>query len=180
MKLTLKRFLICLLVVSLSFFVFLPPGQNEKLGGTGDTTGDCAVSCSSESGVEEIKISSRLYELLFGKEEETKKLLLLPGGGIFGAKIKQSYVSVQNPGDNKELKVGDKIKSVNGSKVCSVKEIKKLASSLGGENVTLLCERDGKEISVKVTPKEVDGEYRLGIVLKDGAAGIGTITYIDP
>ena len=46
--------------------------------------------------------------------------------------------------------------------------------------VTLVCERDGKEISVKITPKEVDGEYRLGIVLKDGAAGIGTITYIDP
>ena len=175
-----KKYIVWLLVVSLSFFVFLPPGQNEKLEGSGDVKDGGTVFCSTESGDEEIKISSRLYELLFGKEEETKRLLLIPGGGIFGAKIKQSYVSVQNPGDAKELKVGDKIKSINGKMVCSVKEIKNLTSGLCGDNITLVCERDGKEISVKITPKEVDGEYRLGIVLKDGAAGIGTITYIDP
>ena len=99
MKLMAKKYIVWLLVVSLSFFVFLPPGQSEKLKGSADITNGCAVSCSSESSVEEIKISSRLYELLFGKEEETKRILLLPGGGIFGAKIKQSYVSVQNPGD---------------------------------------------------------------------------------
>ena len=153
-----KKYIVWLLVVSLSFFVFLPPGQNEKLEGSGDVKDGGTVFCSTESGDEEIKISSRLYELLFGKEEETKRLLLIPGGGIFGAKIKQSYVSVQNPGDAKELKVGDKIKSINGKMVCSVKEIKNLTSSLCGDNITLVCERDGKEISVKITPREVDGE----------------------
>ncbi|MBQ7343905.1 MAG: SpoIVB peptidase [Clostridia bacterium] len=180
MKLIAKKYIVWLLVASLSFFVFLPPGQNEKLTGSGDVDTAKTVLCSQKADEGEIKISSRFYELLFGKEEESKRLLLIPGGGIFGAKIKQSFVSVQNPGDVKELKVGDKIKSINGCKICSVKEIKELTKGLGGENITLVCERGGKEISVKVTPKEVDGEYRLGIVLKDGAAGIGTITYIDP
>ena len=180
MKLMAKKYIVWLLVASLSFFVFLPPGQNEKLIGPGDLGANEVVLASSEPDEGEIKISSRLYELLFGKEEENKRLLLIPGGGIFGAKIKQSFVSVQNPGDAKELKVGDKIKSINGCKISSVKEIRELTKGLGGENITLVCERGGKEISVKLTPKEVDGEYRLGIVLKDGAAGIGTITYIDP
>ena len=180
MKLMAKKYIVWLLVASLSFFVFLPPGQNEKLIGPGDLGANEVVLASSEPDESEIKISSRLYELLFGKEEENKRLLLIPGGGIFGAKIKQSFVSVQNPGYVNELKVGDKIKSINGCKISSVKDIRELTKGLGGENITLVCERGGKEISVKLTPKEVDGEYRLGIVLKDGAAGIGTITYIDP
>ena len=180
MKLMIKKSLVWILVASLSLFVFLPPGQNEKLVDIANTASEDTVLCAAKTNGEEIKISSRLYELLFSKEEESKRLLLVPGGGIFGAKIKQSFVSVQNPGDAHELKVGDKIKSINGKSVCSVNDIKEATEGLSGDEVKLVCERDGKEISVKLKPKAVDGEYRLGLVLKDGAAGIGTITYIDP
>ena len=176
MKMILKRFLLCLLVVSLSFFALYPNGQSEKTiiaASTNDT-----LPCSVEAA--DVKISSRLVELLFGKNEENETLYLIPGGGIFGAKIKQSYVTVQNPGDIKELKSGDKILSINGKSVYSVNDIKSAVKSLGKEDVTLVCERGGKEIKVTFKPKETDGEYRLGLVLKDGAAGIGTITYIDP
>ena len=175
-----KKSLVWILVASLSLLVFLPPGQNEKLVDIANTASEDTVLCAAKTNGEEIKISSRLYELLFSKEEESKRLLLVPGGGIFGAKIKQSFVSVQNPGDAHELKVGDKIKSINGKSVCSVNDIKEATEGLSGDEVKLVCERDGKEISVKLKPKAVDGEYRLGLVLKDGAAGIGTITYIDP
>ena len=180
MKLMIKKSLVWILVASLSLLVFLPPGQNEKLVDIANTASEDTVLCAAKTNGEEIKISSRLYELLFSKEEESKRLLLVPGGGIFGAKIKQSFVSVQNPGDAHELKVGDKIKSINGKSVCSVNDIKEATEGLSGDEVKLVCERDGKEISVKLKPKAVDGEYRLGLVLKDGAAGIGTITYIDP
>ena len=180
MKLMAKKSLVWLLVASLSFFVFLPPGQSEKHLGLIEASYVDTVSCSTEAASSEVKISSRIYELLFGKNEENENLLLIPGGGIFGAKIKQNYVSVQNPGDTHELKVGDKIKSINGHRVFSVKDIKNITRDFCGEDITLICDRDGKEISVKIKPKEVDGEYKLGIVLKDGAAGIGTITYIDP
>lgn len=175
-----KKSLVWILVASLSFFVFLPPGQNEKVVSIDSITSDDVIMCAAKTDGDEIKISSRLYELLFGEENENKKLLLVPGGGIFGAKIKQSFVSVQNPGDAHELKVGDKIKTVNGKNVCSVKEIKLALRGLNTDEVNLVCERGGKEITVKLRAKEVDGEYRLGIILKDGAAGIGTITYIDP
>lgn len=180
MKLMIKKSLVWILVASLSLLVFLPPGQNEKLVDIANTASEDTVLCAAKTNGEEIKISSRLYELLFSKEKESKRLLLVPGGGIFGAKIKQSFVSVQNPGDAHELKVGDKIKSINGKSVCSVNDIKEATEGLSGDEVKLVCERDGKEISVKLKPKAVDGEYRLGLVLKDGAAGIGTITYIDP
>ena len=87
---------------------------------------------------------------------------------------------MQSPGDTRELKAGDKILSIAGSPVSCVNDVKKAISELGGGEITLVCERDGKQISVNLKPKLTDGEYRLGIVLKDGAAGIGTVTYIDP
>ena len=180
MRFILRKFLVLLLVASLSLFVFLPPEQNEISKNV--TAEKESVLCAVTVDGEETKISSRLFELLFGKEkeEERQSLLLVPGGGIFGAKVKQSYVTVQNPGDLRELKVGDKIISVNGQKITSVQDVKSAILNLGSSDVTLVCERDGKELTVKVKPKQTDGEYKLGIVLKDGAAGIGTITYIDP
>ena len=102
-----KKYLVYILVVSLSFFVFLPPGLN------GTPFVSYALSEQEEpyllaSASDEVKISSRLVELLFGKNnnEEKEAIYLIPGGGIFGAKIKQSCVTVQNPGENHDLKVG--------------------------------------------------------------------------
>ena len=178
MKLMIKRGLVCLLVLSLSLFTFYSP-ENDGVKATSGITDNEYVLCAGNPDTE-IKIGSRLYELFFGKSEEKESVMLLPGGGIFGAKIKQSYVSVQNPGDVKDLKVGDKILSLNGLKINSVSDVKNAVQNSSTSNVTLVCERNGKEITVKLTPKEDDGEYKLGITLKEGAAGIGTITYIDP
>ena len=44
----------------------------------------------------------------------------------------------------------------------------------------LKVERGGKELLLNVIPKEIDGEYKLGAILREGSAGIGTITYITP
>ena len=180
MRFILRKFLVLLLVASLSLFVFLPPEQNEIFNISIKDSSE-SVSCAAVAD-EETRISSRLLELLFGKDgkEEEEAVLLVPGGTIFGAKIKQSYVSVQSQGDVRELKVGDKIISVNGNKISSVDDVKGAIANNGGGAITMVCERDGKEITVKVKPKEKDGKYRLGIVLKDGAAGIGTVTYINP
>ena len=178
MKFIMRRCLALLLAAALSLFVLLPP-EKSKCAAITETTDEC-VSCYGEALAEDTKISSRLLELLFGKEEDNKSLMLIPGGSIFGAKIKQSYVSVQSPGDSRELKVGDKILSVNGERVSSVSEVKNAITKTKGADISLVCERSGKEIAIKLKAKESGGEYKLGIVLKDGAAGIGTITYIDP
>lgn len=178
MSLITRSFLLTLTVLSLVFSMLYQSNAQVSKSVTKEESG--AVSCAVIND-EEVKISSRLVELFFGKKEtEGDTVLLIPGGGIFGAKIKQSYVSVQSPGDIAELKAGDKILSVNGKSVSSATEVKKVMQSLGGNEVLLTCERGGKEIAVKLTPKKSAGEYKIGLVLKDGAAGIGTITYIDP
>ena len=146
-----------------------------------------SVMCSTLASGEEVRISSRILELLFGKKDakeaknaEGDKVLLLCGGTVFGAKVKQSHITVSDPGNIRELKSGDRILSADGQKISSSIELKKIVSDSEGRSIELGCKRGTKCFSVKVTPKFDGADYSLGIILKDGAAGIGTITYIDP
>lgn len=179
MNLIIRRLIAFLLLISASALLISPLGK-EKDVTVFATQKNEDVTCSLKDCESEIKVKSRLIELLFGKKEDEEPIMLIPGGAIFGAKIKQSYVSVQNPGEIKDLKPGDKIISLNGRKISSVGDVKEFIESLDEKSITLVCERGGKEVTVKITPKKQDGEYKLGLILKDGAAGIGTITYIDP
>ena len=179
MNLIIRRLIAFLLLISASALLISPLGK-EKDVTVFATQNNEDVTCSLKDCESEIKVKSRLIELLFGKKEDEEPIMLIPGGAIFGGKIKQSYVSVQNPGEIKDLKPGDKIISLNGRKISSVGDVKEFIESLDEQSITLVCERGGKEVTVKITPKKQDGEYKLGLILKDGAAGIGTITYIDP
>ena len=145
--------------------------------------GCSGVLASAEGVCEEcdVKLSSRLWELLFGKDVETvsdSTLSLAPGGGVFGAKIVASYVSIGDVGEHKILKVGDIILKVNDKSVSTVEEVKE-AVRAAGSPLSLTILRSGEEVKVSITPKIEDGTVRLGLSLRDGAAGIGTVTYID-
>ena len=178
-----KKYLVLFLVLTLSFLVFLEPERNEIYSPCGEFGNHEAEPCSSSA--EDIKISSRLWELFFGggdgnNEGESEKVVLLPGGGVFGARIKQTHITVADPGGIKDLRSGDKIISANGKELHSSLELKRMVGESAGGAIDLTCQRGDRCFNVKVAPKADGGEYSLGLVLKDGAAGIGTITYIDP
>ena len=48
--------------------------------------------------------------------------------------------------------------------------------------IRLLLERDGKERNVSVRPvrSSADGKLKIGLLLRDGSAGIGTVTFMIP
>lgn len=127
-----------------------------------------------------VKIGSRFRDLLLGEEKSQNSLKLIPAGTVFGAKIKQKYVTVTDSKGVPALKCGDAIISINGQRVSCVADVKRLVSASGGESVTVRALHNGDEIGIEVRPTFVDGEYKLGISLRDGAAGIGTVTFIDP
>ncbi len=126
-----------------------------------------------------VKVSSRLWELLFGKEEEKNRALSV-GGGVFGVKIKQKNVTVTESKSIPLLSPGDKILSVNGKRVTTVSEIQNAVRASGGSSITIKAIHNGSEITLEARPTLTDGEYRLGLSLRDGAVGIGTVTFVDP
>ncbi len=131
----------------------------------------------SHTSRENVKVSSRLWELFFGKNEPKT---LIASGDVFGIKLKQKYASVVEAPGVPALKVGDCITAINGKEVHSAEEIKTAISKSQGESITVTAVRGGEIFKLEVIPKLEGGEYRIGITLKDLTAGIGTITFIDP
>ena len=76
---------------------------------------------------------------------------------------------------------GDTIVSVSGTEVSSNDDLQKQIALSGGQPVELKLESDGSSRTVTVTPRaDEDGVYRIGVLARDGMAGIGTLTYVDP
>jgi len=135
--------------------------------------------------IEDAKISSRFWELFFGEEAEEvsaveSRQMLIPGGTVFGARIKQERLTVTEADEILNLCEGDVLISIGGKDVYSTEDVKRALKSCNGEPIQLVCQRKGVSIERTVTPKRVGGEWRLGLLLRDGAAGIGTLTFINP
>ena len=115
--------------------------------------------------------------------------MLIAGGMPFGMKISVGgciVAGTDSVGDKKSpaaeagLRRGDIITRVGGEKVSSARELVRAVAE-GGPEIEITFVRAGKERSVTVRPiKDGDGREKIGILVRDSAAGIGTITFIDP
>ena len=78
------------------------------------------------------------------------------------------------------LQVGDYILSINGESVSLKGEVIDKIKACEGESVIMTIRRNGQVSSVKVLPVlNNEGNYQIGVWIRDSAQGIGTLTYID-
>ena len=105
----------------------------------------------------------------------------MDGAMIVGFAQVDSEDGQRAPAQESGLLPGDIISGLNGRKISSCAEFLTAAQELTGESAQLTVERGGREIVCEVTPaKAPDGGYQLGLWLRDGVSGIGTVTYYDP
>lgn len=151
-------------------------------------SGDYTAACADFEGegednvavmAENIKISSRLYELFF-KKDKKEELKLAVGGGVFGIRIKEEGALVTETRSGSPLRVGDRILKINGALVSESRDIENCLKNCSGKPISLTVIRSGKELSLSVTPMNDGGEYKLGVSLRTVASGIGTVSFIDP
>ena len=102
-------------------------------------------------------------------EKKKSDISLIPGGQVFGVKIKQKYVTVTDAKGIPALKSGDIILSIDGKQVSSASEVKRIVERSSGESLTIRALHQGSEIGVEIRPTYEDGEYRIGLTLRDGA-----------
>jgi len=119
---------------------------------------------------------------------------LIPGGMAFGVKFFTEGVIVLgttgvetasglcSPAKDAGLNSGDIIIRAGGKEFETASELTLIISGCAGRSVVLDLIRDEREISLEVTPvRELEsGEYRIGVLVRDSTAGIGTVTFIDP
>ncbi len=119
---------------------------------------------------------------------ETDYLYL--GGNVLGFTIKTEGATVVgtcdvitekgllSPCKEAGIEVGDIIYSLGENKVNSASDVaKSLKNYKGGEIVTKIS-RDGQIKLVDIIPvKDVSGDYKLGVYIRDDLNGLGTVTF---
>ncbi len=134
-----------------------------------------------EDGGSERRISSRLYELLFGTgSARVGELKLVPSGDIFGIRIKEEYVSVTESDGSTPLIKGDKIVSIGGVLPDEPTDVSQVLEAHKGGSISAVIIRGGEKIDLTLIPKKTASGYVLGVRLRASSVGIGTLTYIDP
>ncbi|MGG2014116.1 SpoIVB peptidase [Bacillus sp. S10(2024)] len=125
-----------------------------------------------------------------------KDFKVIPGGQSIGVKLNAKGVLVVghhliqtekgkvSPGELAGVQVGDMITEINGKTIERMSDIAPFIHNSGktGESLNLVLLREGKYIRTKLTPQKDGGEqsYRIGLYIRDSAAGIGTMTFIHP
>ena len=118
---------------------------------------------------------------------------LVPGGGAVGIRMTTDGVVVagisevetssgkRSPAADAGLKKGDVITRLGGSEIATAQDFKAALSALDGSKTTVTFERGGKQKQMNITPAQgTDGVWKLGLWLRDGISGVGTLTFYDP
>ena len=106
--------------------------------------------------------------------------LLIPVGRVVALSLEDDTVTVAglDSGDT-PLQVGDQLLSINDQRITAPEDVRDLLQT-AEPVVKLRILRGGKEQTISVTPESSKDGKRLGVYLRRGVAGMGTITYCHP
>ena len=93
--------------------------------------------------------------------------------------IEDSYGNLISPCEN-VIRTGDYISAVNGNYINRKDELIDIISEFNGGELIFTVRRNESDIDVSIRPvRDTNGDYKVGLWVKDDAQGIGTVTYID-
>ncbi|MBP1999452.1 stage IV sporulation protein B [Paenibacillus shirakamiensis] len=124
-------------------------------------------------------------------------LKVIPGGQTIGVKLKSSGILVVghhlvntrantkiSPGEKAGLELGDRITHLNGTELKDVKDVASLVEQAGKNKQALdvTYKRGERSFTTRLSPvfDEQDKIWRLGLYIRDSAAGVGTLTFFAP
>lgn len=125
-----------------------------------------------------------------------KDFRVIPGGQSIGVKLNTVGVLVvghhlvntsngkKSPGEIAGIKVGDIITEINGNKIEKMTDVAPFVQAAGqdGKALDMMISRESGKFKTKLTPlkDKEENSYKLGLYIRDSAAGIGTMTFIHP
>lgn len=123
-------------------------------------------------------------------------LKVIPGGQSIGIRMQTKGVlvvgfhSIQtqkgriSPGEKSGIMVGDTITHINGSRIEEMNDLYPFVAEAGqsGRALFLTVMRNHKKVQCKLQPVQAKNEsqFRMGLYIRDRAAGIGTLTFYHP
>lgn len=125
-----------------------------------------------------------------------KDFRVIPGGQSIGVKLNTVGVLVvghhqvntaegkQSPGEIAGIEVGDIITKINGKQIEKMSDVAPFVQEAGdtGKPLNIEISRESGKSTTKLMPLQEKGEekFKLGLFIRDSAAGIGTMTFYHP
>ena len=159
-----------------------------------------ASSTDTEKLSEEIgttRISLNIFNKIPVKEvsiDVIPKTKVIPVGNVAGVKLYTSGVLIvgmseiqgedqknYKPYENTDIKEGDTIIKINDTEITSTEDLIQTVNNSKGNELEIEYMRNQNIKECSITPvKTGEDEYKLGLWVRDSAAGVGTVTFYEP
>lgn len=140
------------------------------------------------------KLEEKISESKAKENSEIIKRLVVPCGIPFGIKMfshgtmivgisnVRTRVSVEKPAQLAGLKKGDIIEKINDKEISSNETLAREIQTSKGEKIKICVNRNGNKFEISTNPVKSadDEEFKIGIWVKNSAAGVGTMTFYQP
>ena len=128
----------------------------------------------------QVQVVDRMHVVVLGKPFGMK--LYTKGVLVVDATDVPTEKGNLNPATEGGIKVGDYILSVNSKKISTNEDLLEIVENSGGQKMEFKISRDGEQMTVYLTPviSKENGQYKIGIWVRDSSAGIGTLTFYSP
>jgi stage IV sporulation protein B len=111
----------------------------------------------------------------FGLRMQTKGVLVVGVGEV------KCGTKTYTPAKDAGLRARDVITEIDGNTVSDVTAVTARIGACGGNKLTFTVLREGKVLTLTVNPvRAEDGKWAAGLLIRDSASGIGTVTFLDP
>lgn len=155
------------------------------------------ISSLSDSKNKEATVDVKLFNTFNVKEVSVSiidKTTVVPVGQVSGLKLYTNGVLVvgmseikgidnqkYKPYENSGIEEGDRITKINNEEVTDTNTLINIVNKSEGKNLEIEYVRNNEIKNCNITPiKYGDGSYKLGLWVRDSAAGIGTLTFYEP
>lgn len=154
-----------------------------------------ASSSLNNSIVEEtgqMDLSLNLFNLFSVKDVTVNvipKTTVIPVGKAIGMKlytegvlvVGMSEIEGKKPYENSGIETGDKIIEIDNTQIDNTDELIECVNNSNGKELEIKYISDNEEKTTSIEPvKTSSNEYKLGLWVRDAAAGVGTLTFYEP
>ena len=172
----------------------------EKIPSSNQIVSVASGKLSNSMGSEKLEVAYKLFgifPLRSGEVEVMKPMKLMPGGQSIGVTLQTKGVMVVGqapvvdksgkktfPAKDAGIEVGDILLKINNQEVRSDQDVSN-AVHLAGEqkgSANILFKHQDQILEKIVKPIFCveTGRYRMGLFVRDEAAGVGTLSFLDP
>ncbi len=112
----------------------------------------------------------------------TAGFMLSAGGAeVIGLSEISTEDGIRRPAEEAGIRIGDTILAIDGIKISTISDLNSALERCGGKKIVVTVRRGGETAETELIPvrDKKNNKYKIGVLIRDTLAGIGTVTYID-